>query len=145
MMNCGDFTTRLGRWYDGELEGEAAREVSSHLEACSRCAEEIRQWRRVDELLWVDPNTDAFLESTVSALTRERRETPGWWLQIAAAAVIATGLGAAGSSLIWNEPERRAVVAFESLDAIEESFGPGALAGFDDLAGDVRTIAQGGR
>ena len=144
-MKCGEITTRLGRWFDGELEGEAAREVSTHLEACSRCAEEVRQWRRVDEFLFVEPNTDGFLGSTLSVLARERRGTPGWWLKIAAAAVMATGLGAAGGSLLWTEPAPRTAVAFESLDALEESFGPGAMAGFDDLAGDVRTISQGGR
>ncbi len=144
-MKCSEITIRLGSWYDGELDGEAAREVATHLEACARCAGEIRQWRRVDELLLVEPNTDGFLESTMSALTRESRGTPGWWLKIAAAVVMATGLGAAGGSLLRNEPEHRTVIAFESLDVLEESFGPGALAGFDDLAGDVRTIAQGDR
>ena len=142
-MKCSEITTRLGRWYDGELDGAVAREVESHVEACSSCAEEIRQWRRVDQLLFVEPNTDGFLESTMSALARESRGTPGWWLKIAAAAVMATGLGAAGGSLLWNEPEHRTAAGFESLDVLEENFGPSALAGFDDLAGDVRTIARG--
>jgi len=141
-MNCNEFNTRLGRWYDGELDGKTAREVGQHLALCPRCAAEIQQWRRIDQMLTVELDAGDLLNSTLEALNRERLGGSMWWLKIAAAAVIATGLGAISGSLIWNEPAQTTTVTAGGLSMLERSFGPGALAGIDDLAGDADTIGQ---
>ncbi len=139
-MNCNEINTRLGRWYDGELDGKKPSEVSEHLAVCSCCAAEIQQWRRVDQLLSVELDAGDLLDSTLSTLKRERLGGSMWWLKIAAAVVIATGLGAISGSLIWSEPAQTSTATAESLSILEQSFGPGALAGIDDLAGDAEAI-----
>jgi anti-sigma factor RsiW len=141
-MNCNEIKTRLGRWYDGELEGKTAGEVGEHLALCPDCLAEIEQWRRIDQLLWVELDAGGLLNSTLSALKRERMGGSMWWLKIAAAAVIATGLGAISGSAIWDEPAQTTTASAESLSILERSFGPGALAGIDNLAGDAETTRE---
>jgi anti-sigma factor RsiW len=42
-MQCDDVTVRLGAYLDGELSGQAAEEVRSHLEGCPACVRRQEQ------------------------------------------------------------------------------------------------------
>lgn len=140
-MNCIEIRKRLGQWYDCEFDGEKAREVSEHLAVCSHCASEVQGWRRIDRLLSVEVDAGDLLASTLSVLKRERSGGSMWWLKVAAAAMIASGLGILSGLLAWNE-SAQTTTAVGSLSILERSFGPGALAGIDDLAGDAGALRE---
>lgn len=48
MNSCAEIRDFIGPWLDGELPGERAETVRSHVESCAACAEEQRQLTRLD-------------------------------------------------------------------------------------------------
>jgi len=50
MIRCRRIRKRLGAYYDGELQSPWLEQVSSHVEHCPACREELARLRRLSEL-----------------------------------------------------------------------------------------------
>lgn len=91
-----DIRNLLNAYLDGELHGTRLLEVKLHLASCETCREELKDLRRVSDLLQAAPVPDFMpVERFVSNLTlglprralRDRPPKPGslaWWLAPAA-------------------------------------------------------------
>jgi len=82
----------LNAYLDGELSGMRLRQMQTHLESCSTCRNELKELRRVSELLQAAPEPNCLpLERFISNLAlslprrniQEQPAKPGsllWWL-----------------------------------------------------------------
>lgn len=133
--DCSRTREQLGRFHDGELDADEGTRVGKHLRHCRHCTHDLEQLRSVESLLGVGcPDGD--LERRLVEVIRRRRAS-GWWIRAAAAAVLPLALGAIGGGLLFNGRAEQGREGSTSASLIEESFGPGSLHGFDDLARDL--------
>jgi anti-sigma factor RsiW len=139
--DCNEINLRLGRFHDGELEAEQAALVEQHLRTCEDCARAVERLRNLDRLLDQDIPERALDRDLLDAIGRD--QAAGWWLRAAAAAAIPLALGAIAGGLLFNGQVETEPEGVTIANLIEESFGPGSLHGFDDLARDLEPEAEG--
>ena len=145
MMSCDEIRSLLGSWYDGEVEPELASRVSRHLSSCHDCSARIAQWSLVDELLGLEIPEPDLAGNVLEAIRRERSPVVPWWVRIASAAVVSLALGSLAGFYTTNAAGRTPAPSTEvlTLDALDASFGPEAMAGIDQIA--VRLSQEAGR
>jgi len=67
---------KLFAFYDGELTGEARREVEAHVANCSECRDAYAQWQQTANVFFRVPNvqtSDAFVHQVMGRLTASVR------------------------------------------------------------------------
>jgi anti-sigma factor RsiW len=72
---------------DGELAGEAGKQVAEHLEGCARCREEVALHRRVSKQVaqarCLSQESGLDIEQTVMERVRQQsRPRKGWWRRL---------------------------------------------------------------
>jgi len=143
-MGCEEVQEALGRWYDGELEPGAAAAVAAHLDRCVRCSETIASWRALDRVLEPAPQGEPLTDAVLLHIRRETSAGPAWWLAAAAAVLTALGLGLLGGGLA--APVTDALQTRQeqtSVALLEETFGPNAFVGLDDLIAELDFTTAG--
>lgn len=133
-MSCEAWEALLSAFYDQELEGEAQHRVERHLETCSSCREVLEAFRGISASMasFVEPDP-GFVARFRLAVERERAAGARAWQQLglrllplAAAAVLATGLG-----LWWSS--RAVKPALAELERMELG---GQLMGQEEIPQD---------
>ncbi len=134
MTNCDEIRSLLGSWYDGELE--LAERVDRHLAGCRDCTAHVDQWRRVDEHIGLELPESDLAGDVLEAIRRERSPAAPWWLRIAAAVIVSLALGSFAGVATSRASEGPPAPSNDdvTLQALEASFGPDAMAGIDHIA-----------
>lgn len=124
---CLAMQEHFSAYLDGELPGEIARAVRSHLETCPRCRQEYEALQRLWDLLAAAPVAvpPDLTERVLARVARPRRR---WWADLALAASFVLGIflgGKLGLGLyeIVGREARTEVSGLELLaEAPEDSF-----------------------
>lgn len=143
MDDCTRTRPRLSPWLDGELGAAEAATVAGHVDACRACAAEVEAWRQIDAVLG---HTGPVPDLSLAVLRRleNDRIPPAWWLRIAAAALVATGLGVAtGRALAPPAVTADRAPGAPVLEELDRHFGQSAPAGFADLLADLTGPEEG--
>ncbi len=104
-MTCADRGTTLDTYLDGELSGDALRDVSGHLEQCEGCRTELEARRALQLTLRgaflrspsLGPGEAFLARARATVRAEEERSRPQWagvgnWLGVAAAFLLVAGL-----------------------------------------------------
>lgn len=113
-MKCEEKLALLEEYLDGELRAEDQEQVSEHLMTCASCAEafaaltaEQELFTRYDREIEVSPAVWAGIEERVVPATET---SYGWWMKIAAAVILAIGLG---SVFFFSSNEENVITSIE--------------------------------
>jgi anti-sigma factor RsiW len=122
-MKCELARLKLSACLDGEIDGGLYSEMTSHLEHCQRCREEMESLAGMDALLKGLPRlvpSPGFTASTVALARELTLDTPGEsWLRRAGNAI----LSASEMFLELLEPqERERTGSLDELNDIPTSF-----------------------
>ncbi len=94
---CEPFEEQLSALVDGELDAGELELVSEHLENCSKCADLLSSFKRVDQVV-LDPE-QAFERTVVLPRGRQFSKI-SWTLMATTAALLLVGL-----TIFWPTPE----------------------------------------
>ena len=126
MQSC-PYSVQVSAYYDDELPLAQRQEVEAHLYQCAACADELRQLRRISELLAAAPvpHLDANQKNELYALAPATREFAYMRIAEWVSAVAAAVLLAASSWMIYrNVPSNVPPVASGESASIEYAFNP---------------------
>ena len=104
-MTCADRSIALDTFLDGELSGDALRDLNEHLEQCDACRTELEARRALRQTMRgaflrspsLGPGEAFLTRARATLLAGEKRSRPQWagvgdWLGVAAAFLLVAGL-----------------------------------------------------
>ena len=99
---------------------------------------------RIDEFVGLELPKSDLVGDVLEAIRQERSSAVPWWLRIAAAVLVSVALGSLAGVATTRASEGLSVPSTEdvTLQALDASFGPYAMAGIDHIAVQLSQVPQ---